>query len=243
MQKMGCLPGCKVAGIQDWDRPEKPSPNFAARQFSVPPGTNSRQPSSPSPSSTPTPSSFPPVKFVTIGVAEGLKVPRCRQSSPDCDSQKSRRLQSIEAHTISGFSRMTTRLDGSALPILPRFPNVLFCMGSPFARHESHLLDCCKRALANQASLNKHSEGVDAIGPLVVSERGQYPVRNWNNQAIRTLKCDRIAALVTGAGSSSVVCDPHSPYLVDHALEMSRRLYKTKCKNFVLSLAICFDFS
>jgi hypothetical protein len=111
-----------------------------------------------------------PVKFVTIGDAEGLKAPRCRQSSSDCDNHKSRRLQAIEAHTISGFSRMTTRLDGIALSMLPRFPNVLFFMGSPFARRASHKLYCCKRTLTNQATLNKHSEGVDAIGPHVVSE-------------------------------------------------------------------------
>ena len=116
-------------------------------------------------------------------------------------------------------------------------------MGSPFARHASHKLDCCKRTLTNQAALNQYSEGVDAIGPLIVSERGQYAVRQRNNQAIRSLKCDRIAALVTGAGSSNVVCGPHSPYIVDHALGIPRRRYKTKPKNSALSLAICFDCS
>ena len=67
--------------------------------------------------------------------------------------------------------------------MLPRFPNVLFFMGSPFARHASHKLDCCKRTLTNQAALNKHSVGVDAIGPLVVSERG--PISSQAQELIK----------------------------------------------------------
>lgn len=70
---------------------------------------------------------------------------------------------------------MTTRLEGSILPLLPVFPIPGF-MASPFARHKSHQFlllqahslqpDLTQQALPQP----QHSTGVFVIGPLVVPE-------------------------------------------------------------------------